>query len=224
MSHGYGGRSGADLNVPGPAALCIFPCARGFHRSARPDLPADAGKHVVFGIDDPQTYIHRHCVADLWSATSVLLDLDPTLAGAIDYMGTSFGGGIGGMALPWEARWRRGFLGVPSFGNHALRLQMKCVGSGEAVRQLAQKQPQIIETLRFFDSAVSAQFCRIPVMVACALFDPAVPPPGQFSVYNALAGEKTVFIGEADHFEWPGAAMQGARLWRAQREWFSHSS
>lgn len=30
VGHGYGGRSGPDYQLPGPAAPAIFPCARGF--------------------------------------------------------------------------------------------------------------------------------------------------------------------------------------------------
>lgn len=220
FGHGYGGREAPD-RTPGVPAASIFPCARGFHRSARPDLPAGSGQHVVLGIDSPETYIHRFCVADLWSAASALLEIEPKLAGHLHYIGTSFGGGIGAMALPWEPRFRRAYLGVPSFGHHDIRLTLPCVGSGESVRQLYARKPEIRKTLYLFDSAVSAQFCRIPVMVACALFDPCVPPPGQFAVYNSLAGEKQLFVRQADHFETPGSPLEGLRLWRAQEKWFS---
>ncbi|MEZ5576382.1 MAG: hypothetical protein R3F44_12440 [Candidatus Competibacteraceae bacterium] len=37
--------------------------------------------------------------------------------------------------------------------------------------------------------------------VAAARFDPAVPPPGQFAVYNALAGPKELFVLRAGHFD-----------------------
>ena len=221
MSHGYGGREAPDLNVPGPACVAVFPCARGFHRSSRPDLPSDGGRHVIHGIDSPETYIHRHCVADLFSATSALLELAPQTAGCIDYLGGSFGGGMGAMTIPWERRFRRAFLAVPSFGHHDLRLQMQCVGSGESVRQLFMRKPEIRKTLALFDSAVATQFCKIPTLAACALFDPAVPPPGQFAVYNSLAGEKQLYIRPADHFEWEGNVQDQAKLFKLQCEWFS---
>lgn len=220
IGHGYGGRENPDLVAPGPDAVTIQPCARGFHRSSRPDLPAGSTGHVILGIEDPQTYIHRHCVMDLFSAVSAMIELDPQVAQRVDYLGGSFGGGIGAMALPWEKRFVRAALGVPSFGHHDIRLRLPCVGSGESVRQLYLKKPEIRETLYFFDSAVSAQFCKIPVMCACALFDPAVPPPGQFAVYNGLAGEKHLFTREGDHFEHPRFVPEGAALWREQDRWF----
>lgn len=220
VGHGYGGRDTPDLNVPGPEAVTIQPCARGFHRSARPDLPNGSTAHVILGIDSRETYIHRHCVMDLFSAVSALIELEPQAATRIDYVGGSFGGGMGAMALPWEKRFVRGALGVPSFGHHDIRLKLPCVGSGESVRQLYMKKPEIRKTLYLFDSAVSTQFCKIPVMCNCALFDPAVCPPGQFAVYNGLAGKKHLFIREADHFEHPNSVTEGARLWREQDRWF----
>ena len=222
MSHGYGGRGEPDLLLPGPPAVAIFPCGRGFNGSARPDLPSVSVAHVLHGIAHRDTYIHRHCVADLFSAVSALLDLHPELANRIDYMGTSFGGGIGAMMLPWEARIRRAYLGVPSFGHHPIRLTCPCAGSGESIRQTATKDPSVAETLRYFDSAIASTFSRTPTMVACALFDPAVPPPGQWAIYNALPdpARKRLFIHQAEHFDWPGQPAEFRRLFREQEEWF----
>lgn len=220
VGHGYGGREAPELFLPGQPAVVLFPCARGFHRSARPDLPGDAGKHVIHGIAHRDTYMHRYCVMDLFSAVSALLSLHPEMAGRVDYMGTSFGGGMGGLMLPWEKRVRRGYLGVPSFGHHPIRLTIPCVGSGESVRQTYLKNPAIAETLRYFDSAIASTFSRTPTMVGCALFDPAVPPPGQWAVYNALPCEKHVFIHQAEHFAWDGQPAEFRRLFREQECWF----
>lgn len=218
--HGYGGRGAPDYDQSGDGAVAIYPCARGFHRSQRHDLPCTSDKHVILGIESRETYMHRYCVADLWSAVSALVEVAPEVSGCIDYIGRSFGGGIGTLALPWEPRFTRAFVGVPSFGNHPLRLTLPCVGSGESVRLYSHSHPRVIDVLHYFDSAVAAQFCRIPVMAACALFDPAVPPPGQFTVYNALAGQKRLFVEQADHFAWDGAPAEGLRLNRELVEWF----
>lgn len=221
IGHGYGGRDAADLTVAGPPAAAIFPCARGFHRSAGAKWPDVSTTHVVHGIESRETYIHRGCVADYWAAASALIEVVPEVAGQLDYLGCSFGGGIGGLMLPWDDRFRRAFLDVPSFGNHPLRLQAPCVGSGEAVREYYQKHPEVVQVLRYFDSASAAGYIKIPVMVAAALFDPAVPPQGQFSVYNALAGPKKLFVHEAAHFSHPNEVAENQRLNQALGEWFS---
>lgn len=223
VGHGYGGRAEPDLFLPGSPAIAIFPCGRGFHRSAHPDLPSVSTAHVIHGITHRDTYIHRFCVADLFSAVSALLALHTNLAGHIDYMGTSFGGGMGAMMLPWEKRIRRAYLGVPSFGHHPIRLTCPCAGSGESIRQAATETPAIADTLRYFDSAIASTFSQTPTMVSCALFDPAVPPPGQWAVYNALPdpARKHLFIHQAEHFDWPGQGAELRQLFRQQEQWFT---
>ncbi|MCG3149390.1 MAG: Cephalosporin-C deacetylase [Verrucomicrobiae bacterium] len=221
VGHGYGGREAPDFDLPPPAAVAIFPCARGFHRSARGDIPADASRHVLHGIEDKDTYVHRGCVADVWGAASALLELYPGAARHLHYHGGSFGGGIGALALPWDNRFHKAFLDVPSFGQHPLRLIFQCTGSGEAVRLYAKEHPEVIDVLQYFDAATAARHIKIPVLVAAALFDPAVPPPGQFAVFNALPVQKELFVRRAAHFEWAGQAHENddlsTRLW----QWFS---
>jgi cephalosporin-C deacetylase len=48
--------------------------------------------------------------------------------------------------------------------------------------------------------------------VAAALFDPAVPPAGQFAVYNAIPGCKKLFTLDAGHFDYPAQADQERAL------------
>jgi cephalosporin-C deacetylase len=220
VSHGYGARGGPDPFVNGPPAVAIFPCARGFARSKTPKYPDDVWKHVVHGIESRETYCHVGCACELFSATSALIELEPQVEGYIDYVGGSFGGGIGGLTIPWEKRFRRAFLDVPSFGHHPLRLTMQCYGSGEAVRRLYASNPGIYETLKYADSATASLFTTTPTLVAAALFDPAVPPPGQFAVHNALRCEKQLFVREASHFDWPGVAAENERLGKILDKWF----
>jgi len=123
---------------------------------------------------------------------------------------TAYGAGIGAMAAPWDTRINRLQLHVPTFGHQALRLTLPCVGSNEAVREYQQRHGNVMETLAYYDAATAARYLQIPTMVAAALFDPAVPPPGQFAVYNAIAEPlRRLFVLEAGHFDYPG---QDARL------------
>lgn len=221
VSHGYGGRDAPALfeSSDTPAAG-IFPCARGFHKSARTDLPSGSPRHVIHGIDSPETYLHRFCIADLWSAASAILEIAPHTASDLLFCGESFGGGIGALALPWETRFRKAFLSVPSFGHHPLRLTMQCQGSGEAVRIYHKHHPEIAQTtLPFYDAAVAATYIQTPTFCTPALFDPAVPPPGQFAVTNAIAN-KELFILPAGHFDYPQAPAIYAQRNQKLKEWF----
>jgi cephalosporin-C deacetylase len=221
VSHGYGGRGAPEVPVPGLAAAMIFPCARGMNRSARPGLPDTSDRHVIHGIESRDTYIHRGCVADLWAAASALIEAVPQAAEKLHYIGSSFGGGIGALALPWEPRWKKAYLHVPSFGNHPLRLTLPCFGSGEAVRNYHRTHPRVMDVLQYFDSATAARHVGIPTLVAPALFDPAVPPPGQFAVYNGLAGPKELFALRAGHWGYPEERDEYGRLAARLADWFS---
>jgi cephalosporin-C deacetylase len=212
VGHGYGGREGPDYYLPMRQAAAIFPCARGMGRSAHPVIPAEPARHVLHGIDSRYGYVLGGCVADTWCAATALLALFPEAAARLDYMGVSFGGGIGALALPWDPRFHSAFLCVPTFGNHPLRLTLPCVGSGEAVRMYHQHHSDVMSVLCFFDAATAAGRIRIPVLVAPALFDPAVPPPGQFAVYNALAGPRALFVLTAGHADYPGMGEEQQQL------------
>jgi cephalosporin-C deacetylase len=206
VGHGYYNRPIEDVwFAPGTAAL--FLACRGLGLSRTAGLSDQTMLHVLNGIEDKANYVHRGCVADTWSAASLMLQAFPEAAGRLEYSGESFGGGIGAMALAWDERFSFAQLRVPSFGHQPLRLRCPCTGSGEAVRRKWERWPEIYDrTLRYFDAAAHARRIRTPTHYACALFDPAVPPPGQFAVYNAAAGPKRLTIWQTGHHDWPGTA------------------
>lgn len=224
IGHGYGGRDtpAPELPLPLPRSAAILPCVRGMGtRGSLPGVPGDAASHVLHGIASRDTYVIGGCVADLWCAASALGELLPRVAGAgrLGYLGESFGGGLGALALPWDERFAAAQLTVPTFGNHPLRLTLPCTGSGESVRVYHREHPAVTDVLRYFDAATAAARLEPPTLVAAALFDPSVPPPGQFAVYNALPGPRELQVLRAGHFPYAGEAEERAEL-RGRRERF----
>jgi cephalosporin-C deacetylase len=199
VGHGYGGRTAPDLDRVPPDTAAIFPVAPGTHVGTPSRFPTLPDEHVLAGIGHRDTYSHRFSAADIWRAATVLLEMVPTAAGSLDFSGGSFGGGIGAMALPWDARFRRAVLDVPSFGDHEVRLTRRCTGSGEAVRQYWGEHPGVRPVLDYFDAAIAARRLRLPVHVSAAVLDPAVDPRGQFAVYHALTGPRRLGIRAAGH-------------------------
>ncbi|MZD09267.1 acetylxylan esterase [Streptomyces sp. SID5785] len=231
IGHGYGGRdaAGPDVPLPAPRAAAILPCVRGMaERGLVPGIPADSAAHVLHGIGARETYVIGECVADLWCAASALLELVPELRGprsgghGLGYLGESFGGGLGALALPWDDRFAAGQLTVPTFGNQPLRLTLDCVGSGASVRRHHAAHPEVLDVLRYFDAATAATRIRVPVLVAAALFDPSVPPPGQFAVYSGLSegSGRELHVLDAGHFEWPGTPEALVALAAAKADFF----
>lgn len=220
VGHGYGGRDGPDFHLPVEDCALLFPCFRGLSRSRAPGVSAAPEWHVLHDIQDRNRYILGGCVEDLWLSVTVLEELFPETRGHIGYLGISFGGGIGALALPWDSRIRRAHLNVPTFGHMPLRLSLPTLGSGAAVSYYQRRHGNAIDTLRYYDAATAARFSAIPVHVAAARFDPFVAPPGQFAVYNALPEPKRLFVLDAGHCEYPGQAEQERQLWSDLRTFF----
>ena len=212
LGHGYGGIEQPGFDLPCPDAAYLVPCLRGLCRSRRPPISDNPAWHVLHDIDQRDRYILGGCVEDIWTGVSALLRLYPHLAGRLGYMGISFGGGIGALALAWDARVARGHLNVPSFGHQPLRLALPTIGSAAAVQAFESRHGHVLETLAYYDAAVAARHIAQPMHLAVALFDPAVAPPGQFAVYNALGGERRLFVLEAGHFDYPRRAEQEGQL------------
>ncbi|QEW02756.1 acetylxylan esterase [Microbacterium lushaniae] len=224
VSHGYGGRLEPEHVAPVEHAAVLYACARGMGaRSLIDDIPSIAERHVLHGIADRDTYVHGGCAADVWCSVSALTELVPAVAGRVAYVGGSFGGGIGALALPWEDRISAACLSIPSFGHHPLRVTMPCTGSGESVRRRVEAHPETMDVLRYFDAATAATMITIPTHVAPALADPAVPPPGQFAIANGLAGEREVFVRATGHMDHPDAPDEAEALRASQRDFLART-
>ncbi len=216
---GYGGAGEPvdPLRRPGVAELTLAP--RGMPAlSEQTDIPNLAAEHVLHGIGSRETYVIGGCVQDVWVATTAAQRLFPE-ATRIDLRGGSFGGGLGALALPWDDRFTAAALTVPTFGNHPARLRTPCTGSGESVRLLAQRDPGVIEVVRYFDAATAAARIQIPVLVGAARVDPAVPPVGQFAVYEALSGPAMLLELTAGHLEFDGVERERQTFHGATLGW-----
>ncbi|WKJ88737.1 acetylxylan esterase [Methylomonas montana] len=224
VGHGYGGREQPDYHLQIPGAALLFPCFRGISRSRCDNFPDQPSQHVVHGIDHPKNYIIGGCVEDLWLAVSALAKHYPAMVDSIGYMGISFGGGIGALAAPWDDRIKRVHLNVPTFGNQPLRLSLPTSGSAAALKAYSQQHHHVFDTLAYYDAAVSARYAWQPLHAAVALFDPVVAPPGQFAIYNAWAADKSLFVLDAGHFDYPRKFDQERQLISELQSFFGVTS
>jgi cephalosporin-C deacetylase len=222
IGHGYGGRDGPDFHLPFKDAALLFPCFRGLGLSTRPGISSEPYWHVLHDINQKDRYILGGCVEDAWLAVSAMLSLFPYLAGRLGYLGISFGGGIGALALAWESRIARGHLNVPTFGHQSLRLRLVTNGSAQSVQHYCRThKKQALRVLRYYDAALAAKRIAMPVHCACAKFDPCVAPPGQFAIYNAMPENKQLFILDAGHHCYPNQAQQERELINALATFFA---
>jgi cephalosporin-C deacetylase len=221
FAHGYGGLDGPDLSMPYENTVVFFPCFRGLSLSRCPPVSSDPYWHVLHCIDQRDRYILGGCTEDLWLAVSAMLELFPQVGGRVGLTGISFGGGISALATPWDPRIARIQLEVPTFGHHPLRLTLPTLGSGAAVTAYERSKGGALETLAYYDAATAARHITIPVHVAAARFDPYVAPPGQFAIYNSLAGPRELFVLDAGHFDYANHLPQQQLLLREKERFFS---
>jgi len=220
IGHGYSGREAPDTHLPFPDAALLFPCARGLGRTHHGTISNNPMWHVLHDIHDRNRYVLGGCVEDLWQGVSALLRMCPEVTGHVGYLGISFSGGVGALALPWDDRVQRAHLNVPTFGNQPLRLELGSIGSAASVQRFARRHPRVRETLAYFDAATAARYLRQPVHCACAPFDPAVAPAGQFSIYNAIPGPKSLFTLTAGHHAYSDQGKEEQELLREIDNYF----
>jgi cephalosporin-C deacetylase len=221
--HGYGGRAAPSFErVPDDAAV-LFAVARGLGAlNVGVGAPSVPDEHVLHGIGSVRTSVLGRCAVDLWHAASALLAVTGDLP--LYYVGESFGGGIGALALPWDDRFVGATLVVPSFGHHGLRLGLACEGSGEAVRRHAAAHPDVRAVLPYVDASVAATRVTVPVRVECARRDRVVPPPGQLAVANGVANgvaDLELVLQPAGHTEYPGVEEVRREAWVGTRDHLS---
>ena len=213
IGHGYGGRTSPDWHLPFTESALFFPCFRGLGLSGQAGISSEPRWHVLHNIDDVNTYVLGGCVADVWLAVSALLRLFPDLAGHLGYLGISFGGGIGALALAWEQRIARGHLNAPTFGQQPLRLRLPTQGSANSVQNYCRAhKKQTLQVLRYYDAALAAKHITMPMHCACAKFDPCVAPPGQFAIYNALPHSRQLYVLDAGHHDYANRVPQENEL------------
>jgi cephalosporin-C deacetylase len=221
VGHGYGGRTAPDLDFTFEDSVIVFPCSRGLGRSSDTQISADSRWHVLHDIHSRDNYIIGKCVEDLWTCVTAILELFPDVEGHIGYLGTSFGGGIGAMALPWDKRIQRANLIVPTFGNQPLRLRLPTTGSAASLQAFYANNPATSGVLAYYDAAVAARHIQVPILCACAAFDPVVAPPGQFAILNSIPSNKEVFVLTAGHHPCRAEIIESQELLQKIHHFFS---
>lgn len=221
LGHGYGGITRPQYELSVADAAVLIPCFRGLGLSAQAPIPSEPKRHVLHGIDSREHYVLGGCVDDLWAGISALLELYPEVSGRIGYLGISFGGGIGALAMPWEDRLARVHLNAPAFGHQPLRQELPTVGSAAGLQRHERLHGNTRQILRYYDAASAAAYMHRPVHVAAARFDPVVAPPCQFAIYNALHGERRLYVLDAAHADYPRREQQHRELLEELHAFFS---
>ncbi len=199
-AHGYGNPATPPVAEKGGRTIAS-PCVRGLGLSQCKDIPWQTGEHAKHNFEDPENYVITGGVRDLWIALTIMIDMFPDTAGNIVCGGSSLGGGMGAMAIPWDERIHYGDLSVPTLGGRILLDYPVKEGSpGESRRQKAFESEANMRTIDLCNASAAASFIKVPTLITPALCDNVVPPPGQFAVANSIPEEyKFMRIREIGH-------------------------
>ena len=199
-AHGYGNPSVPPLPVS-PGRTIAMPCVRGLGLSQCKEIPWQTWEHAAYGFHDPEKYVITAGVRDLWIALTIMIDMFPDTANNILCNGSSLGGGMGAMCIPWDERIHYGELNVPTLGGRILLdYPMPPNTPGETRRQKALESPEGMKIIDFCNGSAAAQFIKVPTIVTPALCDKVVPPPGQFAIANSIPEPyRHLYIREVGH-------------------------
>lgn len=200
FAHGYGNPATPPAPAKGGRTI-VSPCVRGLGLSQCKEIPWQPGAHAGYGFDAPEHYVITGGVRDLWIALTIMLDMFPDTAENIVCRGSSLGGAMGAMAIPWDERIHYGDLSVPTLGGRIALDSPTAPGSpGCTRREHALASEENMRIIDFCNAAAAAQFIRVPTIVTPALKDNVVPPSGQFAVANSIPEKYRIMrIREVGH-------------------------
>lgn len=201
IGQGYGNMATPPTGSD-PGMTIVLPNVRGLGFSQHKDIPWEPGKHAAYGSGSQETYVIRGCIADLWMAARVMIDMFPDTADNLCYNGGSLGGGMGALAVAFDPRIKAAHLNVPTLGGRIQFDFPAMKGDPAGARQaIALGSPEGMEVMSYFDASAAAHLIKVPTLVTPALFDPSVPPPAQFAVANSIPEEFRIMrIREVGHF------------------------
>jgi cephalosporin-C deacetylase len=189
---GYGGsQQGVMLDEcqRGYVILQVFPRSQGESEEL---WKIDGPEKLTWGISRPQGYYYQGAYADMLRGIDFLAsrpEVDPT---RIAIMGTSQGGGIALAIAALDPRVRAVVAHVPCLC--AMRDAAAIPGSliNTLLNKANANRPDAWNTLDYFDPLRLAPDVRAPMLVSAGGKDTTCPPGTIRSVFDAVAGIKTL--------------------------------
>jgi cephalosporin-C deacetylase len=160
------------------------------------EVYSPARGYFAQGIKSPRTWIFRRMAVDAMILARIFASLPEVDPGRIGAGGMSQGGGMAiwlGAACPMV---RCAFADMPFLGAlwpileeaKAFRYPLKELD--DWIGGDSSRKEQLLETLRWFDTAHLATLCQVPVLLTLGRKDPAVKPFQVQAIFGALAGPK----------------------------------
>ncbi len=169
------------------------------------------------GAADPKTWIYRRMFQDLVVTSRILqaqVEVDEERIGA---MGLSQGGGMSIWLGAWCPIIKAVCADLPFLGN--VRENLSKPVHRYPIKELVDYmetlplgRERVFNTLAYYDTAIIAQFCKVPTQVSLGLKDPACREDTVRPIFDALPGHKDLKIYNWGH-DWFPDMIQNNRDW-----------
>ena len=157
-----------------------------------------------YGKKDPYRYYYRRVIQDCMRSLDYLcgrLDIDSSRVGIV---GGSQGGFLSLMVTAIDKRIKATALNVPACCDHTGILHDRPSGWPFLLEDGADRE-RVLETCRYFDSALAAGLINVPVQMAVGFLDTGCAPTTVYSAFNNLKGsaEMLNFVDKGHNIGWP---------------------
>ncbi len=168
------------------------------------------GSYSKYGINDKHTFYYRRVITGCVLGVDFLLSL-PQCNGKIGTMGGSQGGMLSIITSALDSRVAATGVYFPGFCDREGVLN-NCAGEGPNAIKGKNTQPDdILNTIRYYDTANFARYLKAPVFYAYGYNDRSCAPTITRATYNVITAPKDLIIApDSGHWLYP---EQIGKLW-----------
>ncbi len=160
------------------------------------DLATGAlGAYHTYGLDSKYSYYYRRVITGCVLGVDFLTSL-PQCNGKIGTMGGSQGGMLSIITSALDSRVVASGVYFPAFCDSEGYMNNRAGGWPHLLKSESNRKDDIINTIRYYDTANFARYLKAPVFYAYGYNDITCAPTTTCATYNAITAPKEVIIGE----------------------------
>lgn len=158
------------------------------------DLAAGAlNGYPLFNVDNRDRYYYKRVVTGAVRAVDFVLDL-PQCNGNVATYGGSQGGFLSIAVTALHPQVKALVANFPALSDLSGFMHDRSGGWPGVLRTADRRTPEIIETLRYYDTVNFARLVNVPGCYAYGYNDLTCPPTSILSVYNSISAPRTIIV------------------------------
>ena len=169
------------------------------------------GSYHTYNYDNRYAYFYRRVYLGCVKAIDFLQSL-PQCNGTIGTIGGSQGGALSTAVSALDSRIKATAIYFPALCDHEGYINRQAGGWPHFFKNPANRTPEKIQTMRYYDTANFARFLKAPVFYAFGYNDVTCAPTTTYATYNIITAPKTLSIGQnTGHWLYP---EQNNAMWQ----------